>query len=501
MEHSLSGILWRLAAVLALVFANGFFVAAEFAIVTVRKTRIDQMIAEGHRGARAVRRAVTDPDSYIAATQLGITMASLGLGWIGEPALAGLVQPVLDVRCRPASPRPPRTACRWRSPSPSSPRCTSRSASWRRRRSRSSDAEATALIVVKPTELFMRAFWPFIRLLNGMGRAVVNVIGLRGSGGHAMVHSEEELKMLVTASQEAGVLEEREEQMLHRVFGFADLTAGQVMVPRTELAAVPADAAGDVLLEHISRAGYSTLPVYQDDLDNVVGMLHAIDVVKALAAGNRNVDAASIAHEALTVPETMTADDLLDGDAAARRPRGAGDRRIRRHRGTGDVRMADGADRRRHRQRHRRAGGSSIHEDGSAEVDGLTLVRDVNEQFGLHIDEDTYTTIGGYVMGRHRTPGAPSATRSRSRGGGCGSPRSTGCGWRGSWISNAAQSARSSLRALATTITDAPVSATIAIHSVATPATAATTNAAFITSEIARFTLMFLIVFRLRRSA
>src|SRR5262245_21285635 len=96
MELTLAGILWRLAGVLALVFANGFFVAAEFSIVTVRKTRIDQLIAEGHRRARAVRRAVTDPDSYIAATQLGITMASIGLGWIGEPALASMVQPALS---------------------------------------------------------------------------------------------------------------------------------------------------------------------------------------------------------------------------------------------------------------------------------------------------------------------------------------------------------------------------------------------------------------------
>src|SRR6187431_936945 len=94
MEHTLSEILWRLAGVMALVFANGFFVAAEFAIVTVRKTRIDQLIAEGNTRAIAVRRAVTDPDSYIAATQLGITMASIGLGWIGEPALASLVEPV-----------------------------------------------------------------------------------------------------------------------------------------------------------------------------------------------------------------------------------------------------------------------------------------------------------------------------------------------------------------------------------------------------------------------
>src|SRR5580698_7947376 len=95
MEHSLAATLWRLAALVALVVANGFFVAAEFSIVTVRKTRIDQLVAEGHRGARAVRRAVSSPDRYIAATQLGITMASLGLGWLAEPALASIVEPEL----------------------------------------------------------------------------------------------------------------------------------------------------------------------------------------------------------------------------------------------------------------------------------------------------------------------------------------------------------------------------------------------------------------------
>src|SRR3982750_3674452 len=101
MDHSAADILWRLAGILALVFANGFFVAAEFSIVTVRKTRIDQLVAEGNRGARAVRRAVTDPDPYIAATQLGITMASIGLGWIGEPALASMLQPAFGYLPRP----------------------------------------------------------------------------------------------------------------------------------------------------------------------------------------------------------------------------------------------------------------------------------------------------------------------------------------------------------------------------------------------------------------
>src|SRR5215510_3828505 len=96
MDASYAATLWRLLGLFALVFANGFFVAAEFSIVTVRKTRIDQLVAEGHRRARAVRRAVSDPDRYIAATQLGITMASIGLGWIGEPAVALTIQPAFS---------------------------------------------------------------------------------------------------------------------------------------------------------------------------------------------------------------------------------------------------------------------------------------------------------------------------------------------------------------------------------------------------------------------
>src|SRR5207249_8812023 len=116
--------------------------------------------------------------------------------------------------------------------------------------------------------------WHFIRLLNRMGRVVLNLLGVPRVGSHAMVHSEEELKMLVTASQEAGVLEEHEEQMLHRVFGFADLTAGQVMVPRTELVAVPADTPLRDLVTRIAVGSHTRLPVYRADLDDVTGMLH-----------------------------------------------------------------------------------------------------------------------------------------------------------------------------------------------------------------------------------
>jgi CBS domain containing-hemolysin-like protein len=394
MELSLSQILWRLAGVLALVFANGFFVAAEFAIVTVRKTRVDQLIAEGNARAIAVRRAVSDPDSYIAATQLGITMASLGLGWIGEPALAEFVRPAvtfLPTGIAEATAHSISVAVAFAivtalhiTLGELAPKTIALERS-----------EATALLVVRPTEIFMHGCWPFIRLLNGMGRAVVSLIGLQGSGGHAMVHSEEELKMLVTASQEAGVLEEQEERMLHRVFDFADLTAGQVMVPRTELVAVEADTSGDALLSAIAKAGYATVPVYRDDLDNVVGMLHAIDVVKALAAGRRDISAVDVARETLNVPETMAADDLL----ASLRQRGVREAVvIDEYGGTAGLvtfewlmeRIVGAAG----------TGRTTVHEDGSADVDGLTLVTDVNEQFGLKIDESTYTTLGGFVMGR-----------------------------------------------------------------------------------------------------
>jgi CBS domain containing-hemolysin-like protein len=397
MEHSLAAITWRLGALLALVFANGFFVAAEFAIVTVRKTRVEQMIAEGHRGARAVRRAVTDPESFIAATQLGITMASLGLGWIGEPVLASLIQPAfagLPVQIAEATAHSIAVAIAFAIVTALhivlgelAPKTIALE-----------KPEATALIVVRPTEWFMLLFKPFIRLLNGTGRAVVNMLGLHSKGGHAMVHSEAELKMLVTASQEAGVLEEHEEQMLHRVFGFADLTAGQVMIPRTELVAVPGNMQRDDLIKQIAGGRHTRLPVYRRDLDDVIGMLHVTDLVKAIAAGV-NVDAASLAREAVTVPETLGADDLL----AELRRRNVREAIVIDYGGTaglvtfeslmeriiGDIPGESGT----------RSARIFVRPDGSADIDGLTLVSDVNEQFGLRIDENTYNTVGGFVLG------------------------------------------------------------------------------------------------------
>jgi CBS domain containing-hemolysin-like protein len=394
--------MWRLAGLAALVCANGLFVAAEFSIVTVRKTRIDQLIAEGHRGARAVRRAVTAPDRYIAATQLGITMASLGLGWIAEPSLASLLD-------RPLGFLPPHIAA-----------ATAHSIAvaiafavitavelvfgeltpkW----IALERPEPTTLWLVKPLELFMRLFWPFIRLVHGTANMIVATLGFHGTDGRAMVHSEAELKMLVTASQEAGVLEENEEQMLHRVFGFADLTAGQVMVPRTELVAVPADTPIKDVAGRISTTKDTRVPVYRTGrpgVDEVIGMLHVTDVLRAITAGDRFVTAGMAAREVLTVPETLNADDLL---AEMRRRRVSEALVIDEYGGTaglvtfeslmarivGEVPGESGV-----------AGRIVVRPDGSADIDGLALVADVNAQFGLHIDETIYTSVGGYVLGR-----------------------------------------------------------------------------------------------------
>ena len=387
-----------LMAIFALVFANGFFVAAEFALVTVRKTRIDQLVAEGHRGARTVRRALSDPDSYIAATQLGITMASLGLGWVGEPALASAIEPAFRVLGTYVSVATAHTAAVLISFAiitalhivlgELAPKSVALQYS-----------EPVALLVAKPTDLFMRFFWPFIKVLNGLGNLVVRSMGLKPPSGHAMVHSEEELKMLVTASQEAGVLEEEEEQMLHRVFAFSDLTAGQIMVPRTEMVALPVDSPLSVVAEIVGRGGHARLPVYGRNLDDIVGVLHVTDLFRLVVIGQPPADLSGVARDAFTVPETMSADDLLSemrqrhtavaividefgGTAGLVTFAGLMERIVGEvGPGGGDTRI-------------------TVLADGSALIDGLALVADINAQFGLHIDEEKYNTIGGYVLGR-----------------------------------------------------------------------------------------------------
>ena len=296
MEPGFGDTVLRLLAVLIMVFANGFFVASEFALVTVRKTRMDQLVAEGRQSAVTVRRALTQPDKYLAAAQLGITMSSLALGWIGEPALAHLIEPAfqsLPDTLRVISAHSVAVAIAFLAITSlhivlgeQLPKILALQYS-----------EAVALYTTKLTELFMRAGWPLIASLNWVTNRMLSGLGLKQFSGHSMVHSEEELKMLVTASQEAGVIEEQDEQMLHRVFGFGNLTAAHVMVPRTAMIALPIDADVNTLVERISSSPADVLPVYGTNLDEIVGVVHLRHLVAPLNKSPHSVRLLDYVHE------------------------------------------------------------------------------------------------------------------------------------------------------------------------------------------------------------
>jgi CBS domain containing-hemolysin-like protein len=400
MEPGFADSAMRVLAVLIIVFANGFFVASEFALVTVRTTRIDQLVAEGRQSARTVRRALAEPDKYLAAAQLGITMSSLALGWIGEPALAHLLEPAfqsLPTTLRLISAHSVAVAIAFLVITSlhivlgeQVPKILALQYS-----------EAVALHTARLTELFMKSCWPLIATLNWITNRTLSGVGLKQFTGHSMAHSEEELKMLVTASQEAGVIEAQEEQMLHRVFGFGDLTAAHVMVPRTALVALPADADVATLLERISSSPADVLPVFRTNLDDIIGVVHLRHLVAPLHSASEALNLLDYVYEVPSVPLRTPASRLLSEMRRA----------VTHHvivmdefGGTAGIATFDDL-------MERIAGSAGNREDlkalrmttladGSAMVDGLMLVADLNDRFGLHLDARTYTTVGGYMLGR-----------------------------------------------------------------------------------------------------
>lgn len=401
MEPHLSGldIAFRLLAVLLLVAANGFFVASEFALVTVRRTRIDELIQEGHSLAGAVREALKDIDSYIAATQLGITMASIGLGWIGEPALAALLEPLFGGL--PES---------WRFVSTHAAAVTVAFmiitslhivlGELAPKTVAIQKSEKTALVVALPTRWFLLVFKPFIKLLNGAGMLVLRAFGFQSvAAGHHVAHSEEELKMIVTASTEAGVLAPEEEEMIHNIFEFADLTANQVMVPRTEIVGLPLAAPREEIEATLRKHGFTRYPVYDGSLDSIVGIVNVKELLPMLD-GRTTLDLRRILQTPVVLPESVRVFRLLAAVQAHRRhmvvlidefggTAGIVTLRDVLERIVGDVRS------------EKEAGWPDIEpvSDLEALLDGLLLVQDVNEHFGLVLDEEDYHTIGGYAFG------------------------------------------------------------------------------------------------------
>ena len=300
-----------LPAVLVLVVANGFFVATEFAIVAVRRSRLEQLARDGNLTARAAQDVVRHLDEYIAACQLGITMASLALGWIGEPVLAGLIEPPLEALVGQVAPAAAHVVAVGSAFALITAlhivigELAPKGLALQR-------PEGVTLWVARPMQVFYVLFrWP-ITALNAVGNGVLRILGLGPSSTHEMVHSAEELILLLQASQRAGVVEESEARIARRAFHFADLTAADLRTPRTKVDAVPVTIGIDDLLEHAAVTSQSRLVVYEGSLDTVLGFVRVQDLVVPARRRGETVAVRSLLHPVLTVPESRHADDLLE---------------------------------------------------------------------------------------------------------------------------------------------------------------------------------------------
>jgi CBS domain containing-hemolysin-like protein len=312
-------IVLRLLAALALIATNGFFVAVEFAVVAVRPAKIDRLVAQGRAVAKVARSMLSNPDRVIAACQLGITMASLALGWVGEATIAAIVEPPLHAligRWSEAAAATAGTVVAFglitfahivvgeQVPKAIGVR----------------HATNTALAVARPMAAFGRIFRPFVALLDGATAAVLRLLRTEPIAGHRVVYTVDELRLLVRESQEGGALEAEQEEMLQKVLAFGDRRVEEVMIPRPEIVGVEKGQTVRDLLQLFLAASHARFPVYQGDLDNVVGIVSVKDVLHSLAQdpAHMETDVARLARPAFCVPETRRVGDLL-GDMQARR--------------------------------------------------------------------------------------------------------------------------------------------------------------------------------------
>ena len=293
-------LLFELVGVGVLILLNAFFVAAEYGLVTARRTRIIELHHDGNRRARDVLRITSDPPRFIAAMQLGVTLTSLGIGALGEHALskafdawvatalaiaiAYLLLTFFHVVIGELVPKAVALG----------------------------HSEGTALIVSAPVRGFFILARPLIWVLQRATEVVLRVLGQEPPGPEDEVHSEAELRMLVSQSTEHGEIEEQEQEMLYKVFDFADKKASDVMVPRPEVVALSIDLPPEECLEAVMDAPFTRYPVYRGDLDEIVGILHVRDLFHALRdRGMAQVEIEDIVRPAHIVPETKDLAALL----------------------------------------------------------------------------------------------------------------------------------------------------------------------------------------------
>jgi CBS domain containing-hemolysin-like protein len=291
-----------------LVFMNGFFVAAEFAIVKVRASQLEIKSQSGNRFAVLAKNITSHLDAYLAATQLGITLASLGLGWIGEPVVSVLIENLMrllgieisaDLAHDIALPvafaiitilhivfgeLAPKSVAIQRS-------------------------EQTTLIIAYPLRLFYIIFKPFIWFLNGIANIILKILGLRAVHG-AEVHSSDELKYLVHQGKETGMIEPADYNIIKNAFDFSQKNVRLAMVPRTRVLAINVNDFNDAVLEKVIEENYSRIPCYEDSIDNIIGVVYLKDILMKIRKRDE-INIRGIMRPVMIIPETKHIGQLL----------------------------------------------------------------------------------------------------------------------------------------------------------------------------------------------
>mgnify|MGYP001374673448 CR=1 FL=1 len=291
-----------------LVFLNGFFVAAEFAIVKVRASQVDLKANQGNRFAKTSQHILANMDGYLSACQLGITLASLGLGWIGEPVVAKAVGNIAAMSGATIAPenlhqlsiviafilitvlhivlgeQVPKTAA-IRNPL------------------------AFTLLIAFPLRGLYTIFAPFIWILNGLSNVLLRVFGMHAAD-HNEIHTEEEIRMLLTESEEGGAIKSSENELIQNVFEFDDRVVRQILIPRTKISAIDVESTKEEVVQKVIDEGYSRMPVYQESLDNIIGVVYTKDLIKILYEKNfKGIN--DLIRPAYFIPLNKRINDLL----------------------------------------------------------------------------------------------------------------------------------------------------------------------------------------------
>ena len=395
---SASAIVWRLIAVMVIVLANAFFVAAELSLVSARRSRIDALAARGDKSAKLVQETANEIPRYLSVVQLGVTLASLALGWAGEATIASLIGAVLSrLGVGDAALLSHATATVIVAFIAISflviviGELVPKSIAY-------ANPEATSRWLVRPLRWFAKVARPFTWLLNGAAAALLRLLGVKQVQDSYRAHSPEELRLLVAQTRAHGMLNESDAQMLAGVFDFHQKKARDVMRPRTEIVAIPVTSTQDEVWELVRQERYSRYPVYGEDLDDMIGVFLAKDLW--LYTGTEPFALKSFVREALYIPDTRAAERVLDD---LRKTRAHMAIVLDEFGGTaGIVTMedlveeviGDIADEYDVAQRE------ALEMNGVLELSGSLSLIDVRSDHGIRIPEGSWSTLGGYVFSR-----------------------------------------------------------------------------------------------------